>query len=137
MKRVLLTGFEPFLQWTVNSSAEVVKAIEAEPPDGIELRTKVLPVVFAEAGGLLRREIDTFRPTVVLMLDLGGGEALRHCVLEKIDAGVGFIHLPPLPALAAEAPGREPAPSMALETQVRGVRLALELLVDETRESRS
>ncbi|HET7768048.1 MAG TPA: pyroglutamyl-peptidase I [Chloroflexota bacterium] len=201
--RVLLTGFEPFLQWTVNPSAEVVTAIEAQPPDGVELRSKVLPVVFAEAGGLLRREIDAFQPDVVLMLGLGGGSALRfervgvnlddlpgrkdnrgespeqrpidpegpaayfstlpvrrlvrhlrehgvpaseslsagtflcnhvlyaalrHCALTGIDAQVGFIHLPQLPELAAETPGREPGPSMALETQVRGVRLALELL---------
>ena len=203
-RKVLLTGFEPFLQWTVNPSAEVVSAIGTEPPDGMDLRTSVLPVVFAEAGGLLRREIDDFRPEVVLMLGLGGGPALRfervginlddlpgrkdnrgespkeraidpegasayfstlpvrrlvrhlrkhgvpaaeslsagtflcnhvlyaalqHCALEKIEAQVGFIHLPQLPAPAAETPGREPPPSMALEIQVRGVRLALEFLV--------
>lgn len=205
-QRILLTGFEPFSRSKVNPSAEVVTVLQSEPPEGIDLRTRVLPVAFAEAGGLLRREIDDFRPDVVLMLGLGGGTglrfervgvnlddipgiqdnrgespeerpidpagpaayfatlpvrrlvrhlrehgvpasesssagtflcnhvlyaALRHCALQHLDARVGFIHLPQLPEAAAAEPGRQPAPSLSLDTQVRGVRLTLSLLAND------
>lgn len=51
--------------------------------------------------------------------------ALQYCERTHRGAYVGFIHLPLLPEQAAAAPGRERPASMALETQVRGVRLAL------------
>lgn len=203
---VLLTGFEPFSRSKVNPSAEVVKAIQSDPPPDLDLHTRVLPVAFSEAGGLLRRDIDSFHPEVILMLGLGGGTALRfervgvnlddipgakdnrgetpeerpidpegpaayfstlpvrrlvrslreagipaaeslsagtflcnhvlyaalrHCALERIDARVGFIHLPPLPETAAaeaEPLDDQPMASLTLETQIRGVRLTLSLL---------
>ena len=75
--RILLTGFEPFVRWTVNPSAEVVGALAAAPPAGIALRTRVLPVAFAEAGGLVAADIDACEPEIILLLGLGGGAALR------------------------------------------------------------
>ncbi|HEV2125587.1 MAG TPA: pyroglutamyl-peptidase I, partial [Chloroflexota bacterium] len=77
MTRILLTGFEPFLKWTVNPSAEVVAAIALTPLTGVEFRTLVLPVAFAEAGGIIRKEMDAWEPEIVVMLGQGGGGALR------------------------------------------------------------
>jgi pyroglutamyl-peptidase len=42
--RLLLTGFEPFGGERVNPSGEVVRAIEAAPPSGVELTSMILPV---------------------------------------------------------------------------------------------
>ncbi len=42
--RLLLTGFEPFGGESVNPSQEVVRAIEAAPPDGVEVTPLILPV---------------------------------------------------------------------------------------------
>jgi pyroglutamyl-peptidase len=44
--RLLLTGFEPFGGETVNPSAEIIRALVAAPPPGVELTTMVLPVRF-------------------------------------------------------------------------------------------
>jgi pyroglutamyl-peptidase len=54
--------------------------------------------------------------------------ARRSCEQTHRSAQVGFIHLPLLPEQAAAEAGRERPASMALETQVRGVRLALAFL---------
>lgn len=209
--KVLLTGYEPFGNWNVNPAGEIVKAIAAEPPPGCELRTKVLPVVFGEAGPLLTTEIDRFDPEVILMLgsgvmstlriervglnlnDIPGRKdnrgqspedelidpagpaayfaripvralamhlrangipaseslsagtylcnhalyvALHHCAHTGRDASVGFIHVPILPEQAAAEPGREQPASMPLETQVRGIRLAIDFLVNARAEGR-
>ena len=71
--RVLLTGYEPFHHWTKNPAEEIVRVIGAEPPATCELRTRVLPVVFGEAGPLLAAEIDAWDPEVILMLGSGVG----------------------------------------------------------------
>lgn len=201
--RALLTGFEPFHRSKVNPSAEIVKAIQSDPPPNLDLHTRILPVVFAEAGGLLRHDIDTHQPELILMLGLGGGTALRlervgvnlddipgakdnrgespeerpidregpaayfstlpirqlvrslrqhgipaaeslsagtflcnhvlyaalrHCALQHLDARVGFIHVPQLPDQAATEADEEPAASLSLESQIRGIRLVLDLL---------
>jgi pyroglutamyl-peptidase len=201
--RVLLTGFEPFLRWDVNPSAEVVRAIEREPPAGLALATRILPVNFMAAGPALREAIDGHDAELVLMLGQGGGTAIRvervglnlndipgardnagrtpeeepidpegpdayfatipvrelvkhletsgipavesrhagtflcnhvlyaarrHCELSGRRARVGFLHLPLLTAQAAADPGREKPASLSLETQVAGVRAALEML---------
>lgn len=54
--------------------------------------------------------------------------ALHHCARTGRGAAVGFIHVPLLPEQAAAEPGRELPPSLALETQVRGIRLAINFL---------
>jgi pyroglutamyl-peptidase len=204
--RVLLTGYEPFGHWTVNPAEEVVKALAASPPADCALSTRVLPVVFGEAGPLLRAAIDEVEPDVILSLGSGVMATLRvervglnlndipgrqdnrgqspeeeaidpdgpaayfatipvrrltkhlcdkgvpavesnsagtflcnhalyvarhHCAKTGRDARVGFIHLPLLPGQAAAEPGREKPASMALETQVQGIRLAIEYLIGD------
>ena len=180
-----------------------MKALRAEPPCGVELHTRVLPVVFGEAGPLLRAAIDEVRPRVVLCLgagvmntprvervainlnDIPGRKdnrgrspeeepiepdgpaayfstlpvralvkhlnergvpaaesrtagaflcnhafyvARHHVATSGLDAWAGFIHLPILPETAAEQPGMDRPPSLALETQAAGIRLACEFL---------
>jgi pyroglutamyl-peptidase len=56
--------------------------------------------------------------------------ARRHCEQTHRSAPVGFIHLPLLPEQAAAEPGRERPPSMALDTQVRGIRRALAFVAE-------
>lgn len=57
--------------------------------------------------------------------------ALMHRLAQAGESGVGarggFMHVPTLPALAALHPGM---PSMALETQVRGVRQAIQTALE-------
>jgi pyroglutamyl-peptidase len=55
--RVLLTAFEPFGGAAVNSSLEVLHALERRPPEGAELATAELPVVWRRARERLAEEL--------------------------------------------------------------------------------
>lgn len=90
MKRVLVTGFEPFGGSTVNPSGEIVRALAAEPLPGLELRTRILPCAFGQAGRLIAAEIDEFDPDVVISFGQGGGHsvAVERVGVNIEDAGV-------------------------------------------------
>lgn len=75
MKRVLLSGFEPFGGEARNPSAEVVAALREAPPVGITLLTRVLPVDRFAAGAALIEQLERDRPQVVVMLGEAGGRA--------------------------------------------------------------
>jgi pyroglutamyl-peptidase len=80
--RVLLTGFAPFDGDTSNPSAEVVRALAADPPPGLLLATAVLPVSYAGALPALRAAILRDAPHVVLATGLAGGRP--HISVERI-----------------------------------------------------
>jgi pyroglutamyl-peptidase len=64
--RALLTGFEPFRQWTVNSSGEAVKALGGLPG----VATRILPVDHAAAPAALAAAVAALRPAVILCTGL-------------------------------------------------------------------
>lgn len=74
MTRVLLTGFEPFRQWTVNSSWEAVRLVAGRRRD---LRAERLPVDHGLAAERVCALIAETRPEVVLLTGLAAGAALR------------------------------------------------------------
>ena len=73
MKRVLLTGFEPFAGASLNPSEQIVNALKARQIEGVELHTAVLPVVFTESSELLRHLIKLHNPDVVICLGQAEG----------------------------------------------------------------
>lgn len=76
MARVLLTAFDPFGGETVNPSQEAVRRLLAGPaPDGVELRSVVLPVVFGEAVRGLEAAVAEHEPDLVLCLGEAGGRS--------------------------------------------------------------
>jgi len=82
MKRVLLTGFEPFAGASLNPSEQIVTALKARAFAGIELHTAVLPVVFTESSELLRHLIKLHKPDVVICL--GQAEGRREISFERV-----------------------------------------------------
>jgi pyroglutamyl-peptidase len=82
MKRVLLTGFEPFAGATLNPSEQIVNALKARQIQGVELHTAVLPVVFTESSELLRHLIKLHKPDVVICL--GQAEGRREISFERV-----------------------------------------------------
>jgi pyroglutamyl-peptidase len=82
MKRVLLTGFEPFAGASLNPSEQIVNALKARQIEGVELHTAVLPVVFTESSELLRHLIKLHKPDVVICL--GQAEGRREISFERI-----------------------------------------------------
>lgn len=74
--KILLTGFEPFGGSTLNPSEQVVKALAAQPPAGIELVTAILPVERHAGPQRLLEAVQAAQPQAVLCLGEAGGRAL-------------------------------------------------------------
>lgn len=82
MKRVLLTGFEPFAGASLNPSEQIVNALKGRQIEGVELHTAVLPVVFTESSELLRHLIKLHNPDVVICL--GQAEGRSEISFERV-----------------------------------------------------
>jgi pyroglutamyl-peptidase len=77
MKRVLITGFEPFGKASLNPSGEIVKRITGE-----NIVTAVLPVAYKSSASALLALIEKHSPDVVIML--GQAEGRNQITPERI-----------------------------------------------------
>ena len=103
--RLLLTGFEPFGGETVNPSGEIVKALAAAPPPGVDLTTMVLPVHFRSVADGILPALDSHDAW------LGLGEAGRRAHLSVERVGINVFVDSSLPvAQREELPIRERGP---------------------------
>jgi pyroglutamyl-peptidase len=66
--RLLVTAFEPFGGAEINSSLEVLRVLEHEPPAGIELTAVELPVVWGQARERLIEELERHELDAVVAL---------------------------------------------------------------------
>ena len=82
MKRVLLTGFEPFAGASLNPSEQIVKVLAACGVAGVDLHTAVLPVVFTESSELLKHLIKQHQPDIVICL--GQAEGRPEISFERV-----------------------------------------------------
>jgi pyroglutamyl-peptidase len=73
--QVLVTAFEPFGAWTLNSSLEAADALAASSPAGIELATATLPVAYSGAVAALTAAVRQADPDVVIALGQAEGRA--------------------------------------------------------------
>lgn len=73
MTRVLVTGFEPFGGSPVNPSQQLVERLAAEPPDGVQLVTAVLPVSYARGADELRTAVRQVHPEAVVCFGQADG----------------------------------------------------------------
>ena len=92
--RLLLTGFEPFRDESVNPSEAVVRVIGADPPPGVELTVRVLPVQLNSAFEHLLPALTAEPYDAWLGLGEAGGRA--HLSVERVGINV-FVNsaLPP------------------------------------------
>ena len=82
MKKLLLTGFVPFLQFPVNPTEEIVKTLDGQTIGDYEIHSRVLPVEFAESASQLLAYFDELQPDAVISLGLAAGRA--HITPERI-----------------------------------------------------
>jgi pyroglutamyl-peptidase len=75
MRRVLVTGFEPFEGETLNPSWEVIKQLENTQLSGMALSVRQLPCVFHRSIALLQQAIDELQPEIVIAVGQAGGRA--------------------------------------------------------------
>ena len=72
MKKLLITGFEPFDGEKINPSWEAVERLRIEI-NGYELIKLRIPVVFGEAAAKVIKAADEIRPDVILCIGQAGG----------------------------------------------------------------
>ena len=72
MKKLLITGFEPFGGEEINPSWEAVTRLPDEI-NGYYLRKCLFPVVFGEASAMALDEAQKFTPDVILCIGQAGG----------------------------------------------------------------
>ncbi|HEY4554515.1 MAG TPA: pyroglutamyl-peptidase I [Bacillaceae bacterium] len=75
MKKLLLTGFEPFLDFPVNPTMKIVEELDGERINGYQVVGKIMAVDFSKSGQQILTFFEEVRPNAVISLGLAGG---RH-----------------------------------------------------------
>lgn len=87
--KILLTGFEPFLDYSENSSWVVAKQVATRGVVGRDVVVEQLPVSFMRVGGALRKAVEEHNPDVAVMLGQAGNSdsvRLERVALNLMDA---------------------------------------------------
>lgn len=74
MKKVLVTGFDPFGGENINPSWELVKKLDMKTED-IELYRLELPTVFYKSNEILYKKIEEIDPDLIIACGQAGGRA--------------------------------------------------------------
>ena len=112
MKKLLLTGFEPFGGESVNPSWETVSRAAAE---GFEVRKVCLPVTFDGAAQRICEEIRSFDPDVLVMVGQAGGR--KGVTVERVAINLADARIPDnAGAQPEDAPLAENAPAAYFST---------------------
>ncbi len=72
MKKLLITGFDPFGGAAINPAWEAVKMLPDRVGD-FELCKLVIPTIYGEAAHLVLKKAEEFCPDVILSVGLAGG----------------------------------------------------------------
>ncbi|MYL33942.1 pyroglutamyl-peptidase I [Pontibacillus yanchengensis] len=73
MKKLLLTGFEPFLQFPINPTMSIVEALHGEVVGDFQINGHILPVDFNKAGTTIKELVQEEKPDAIIALGLAGG----------------------------------------------------------------
>lgn len=73
MKKLLLTGFEPFLDFTLNPTMKVIEELDNAIIGEYRVIGRILPVDFAKAGGMIIDLMEEIEPAAVVSLGLAAG----------------------------------------------------------------
>jgi pyroglutamyl-peptidase len=85
MKRLLLTGFEPFDGFSENPSAEVAKSLDGRRVGAFEVTGLILPLNYSTALQILDRKLEECKPEVILCC----GQANRETIsVERIAVNI-------------------------------------------------
>ena len=75
LKTLLLTGFEPFLNYPVNPTMKIAKELHGMEIGRYKIHSEILPVEFSKSGDALMAYIKEVKPDAVLSLGLAGGRS--------------------------------------------------------------
>lgn len=91
MKKVLITGFDPFGGEKINPALEAVKELKNIEFTNIELSIKEIPTVFYKSIKVLEAAIDEIKPDVVICIGQAGGRSeitIERVAINVIDARI-------------------------------------------------
>lgn len=92
MKKILLTGFEPFNGETINPSWELVKLFDKKTFSDYEIIAKQIPTVFYESAEILKQYLNEFKPEIVICFgQAGGSKTIR---LERVAINLNDASIP-------------------------------------------
>lgn len=77
MKRLLLTGFEPFLEFPINPTTDITNELDGKELNDFQIIGEVLSVDFHKSGLQLIEQIKKHEPDAVISLGLAAG---RNCI---------------------------------------------------------
>ncbi|MGB5946582.1 pyroglutamyl-peptidase I, partial [Paenisporosarcina sp.] len=75
MKTLLVTGFEPFLSFTVNPTMKIVAELNEQQIEDFQIVGKTMSVDFKSSGNQLISLIKEIKPDAVISLGLAGGRS--------------------------------------------------------------
>ncbi|MFO1446193.1 pyroglutamyl-peptidase I [Bacillus sp. Bva_UNVM-123] len=73
MKKVLITGFDPFGKDQVNPALEAIKQINEKTFEHVKIVTEEIPTVFHESLKVAIKSIEVHQPDVVICIGQAGG----------------------------------------------------------------
>ena len=92
MKKVLVTGFEPFGGEKINPSEEIARELNGRVIQGRMVVGRILPCVFGAANAELRRLIREVKPELVIAVGQAGGRA--EITPERVAINVDDARIP-------------------------------------------
>ncbi|MCC3702336.1 pyroglutamyl-peptidase I [Rouxiella badensis] len=128
MRKVLVTGFEPFGGERVNPSWEVVKKLQDVQLSGVSLAVRQLPCVFGKAISALNLAIDEVDPLMVICVGQAGG---------RVDFSIERVAINIDDARIADNDGQQPVdqPIVAEGPAAYFAQLPIKALVNGLREA--
>lgn len=93
MRKILLTGFEPFGGESINPSWEAVRALEGKAmSDGSVIKVAELPCAFERSLDVLAQHIRQLKPQLVVCVGQAGGRA--EISIERVAINVDDARIP-------------------------------------------
>lgn len=90
--KILITGFEPFLEFTTNPSGKIAEYFEGRVEGNIEYHGVILPVDYSSLESMLIESIDKINPVLVIGTGLAAGRSKMS--LEKIGMNYKYSKSP-------------------------------------------
>jgi pyroglutamyl-peptidase len=91
-KIILLTGFEPFNQESINPSWEAVRALDGWHEGDFVVHARELPCVFGLANKVMHHTVEELQPSIVIAVGQAGGRV--DMSIERVAINVDDAPIP-------------------------------------------
>ena len=92
MKKLLITGFQPFGGEAINPALELVKQLAGKSINGYEVIAREIPVVRYEALDAVRAAVDEISPDAIIIVGQAGGRP--DITVERIGINIDDFRIP-------------------------------------------